>query len=156
MSCFVVNKFDIDILMTAYADQAGAGSNLLDWTQLGRELLLENIKSFAACYRVARRPRGSDMRNEMAHSLVMARGYTFTRRIAHRAAVAKIARFYDYQACEHPGYETSRAKAMVDLLIERYPESLPLYDKMPWGISGAADLMTAGALCLVDVEGRLH
>jgi hypothetical protein len=156
MSCFVVSNFDIDILVTAYGDPLGDGDKAARLTWTGRALLAENVKSFAACYRVKGRAKGSDMRNETAHGWRQARAYTFTRRIAHRAAVAKLARFYDYQACEHDGFETSTAKTIVDKLMASHPESLPLYDKMPWGITSVHDLMVAGVPCQVDRQGRVQ
>jgi hypothetical protein len=156
MSCFVVSNFDIDILVTAYGDQVGDGDKPARLTWIGRALLLENVKSFAACYRVKHRAKGCDIRQETARGLRQARAYAFTRRIAHRAAVAKLARCYDYQACEHDGYETSRAKAIVDTLIASHPESLPLYDAMPWGIASVHDLMVAGVPCLIDRQGRVQ
>ena len=156
MSCFVVNRFDIDILVTAYAGLNPYGAKLLNLSRVGRDLLAENIKSFEACYRVHGRPKRHDMRDEMARGLRFARAYRFTRRRAKPAAIAKLVRFYDYQACEHDGYEASTAKAIVDALIARYPESLPDYEGMPWGIAGAADLMKAGCKALVNRRGELH
>ena len=144
MSCFVVSNLDIDIIVTAYARLNPIGARLLNLSQVGRELLLENVKSFEACYRVHGRPKGHAMRVEMAKGLLQARAYRFVRRRAKPAAIAKLAQFYDYQACEHAAYETSTAKAIVDALVARYPESLPDYEGMPWGIGSAVDLMRAG------------
>lgn len=143
MSCFVVSNYDIDFLVTAYANLNRVGARLLNLHQVGRELLRENVASFEACYRVRQRPRGHGMRNEMASCLRQARAYRFTRRRARPAAIAKLAQCYDYQACEHDGYYTSSAKMIVDALIARYPVSLPGYDAMPWGIGGPDDLAKA-------------
>lgn len=156
MSAFVVSRYDIDILVTAYANLNREGAKLLNPKRVGRELLLENVKSFEAAYRVHGRPKGHDMRHEMARGLSLARAYRFTRRRALPAAVAKIAQCYAYQACEHDGWPTSNAKAIVDALIERFPETLPGYDDMPWGICGAADLMRAGCIARVDRRGKLQ
>ena len=155
MSCFVVSDFDIDILVTATANLHAKGAKLLNLSQVGRELLLENVRSFEACYRVHARPKGHDMRVEMARGLRQARAYRFVRRRAKPAAIAKSARFYDYQACEHDAYEASAAKAIVDALMARYPESLPDYEAMPWGIGGAVDLMRAGSPVRVDKRGKI-
>jgi hypothetical protein len=140
MSCFVVSDFDIDILVTAYSGLHPHGRKLLNLTAFGRELLRENIASFEACYRVRSRPKGHDMRVEMARNLRQLRAYRFVRRRARPAAIAKLARCYDYQACEHAAWEASTAKMIVDALCERYPEILPDYEGMPWGIGGRADL----------------
>lgn len=155
MSCFVVSDFDIDILVTAYANLNPKGAKLLNLSRVGRELLLENVKSFEACYRVRQRPKGHDMRVEMARNLRQARAYRFTRRRAKPAAIAKLARFYDYQACEHAAWEASSAKAIVDALCARYPETLPDYEAMPWGIGGAVDLLRAGCTVKVDRRGKV-
>jgi hypothetical protein len=125
MSCFVVSDFDIDILVTAYSRLYPHGRKLLNLTAFGRELLRENIASFEACYRVRSRPKGHDMRVEMARSLRQLRAYRFVRRRAKPAAIAEIARCYDYQACEHAAWEASTAKMIVEALMARYPESLP-------------------------------
>ncbi len=156
MSAFVVSRFDIDILVTAYAALNPKGARLLKLPRVGRELILENVKSFEAAYGVHARPKGHDMRREMARSLRWARAYRFTRRRVLPQAIAKIAQFYAYQACEHDGWETSNAKAIVDALIERYPETLPGYDAMPWGIASAVDLMTAGGIARVNRRGELQ
>jgi hypothetical protein len=145
MSCFVVSDFDIDILVTAYARLHPVGARLLNLTQVGRALLAENVKSFEACYRVRGRPKGHAMRVEMASALRQARAYRFERRRAKPAAIAKLVRCYDYQACEHAAYEASTVKTIVDALMARYPDTLPGYDDMPWGIGDAADLARAGA-----------
>jgi hypothetical protein len=155
MSCFVVSNYDIDILVTAYAGLNRVGARLLNLHRVGRELLLENVKSFEACYRVHGRPKDHDMRNEMATCLRQARAYRFTRRRAKPAAIAKLARFYDYQACEHNGWQASAPKAIVDALMARYPESLRGYDEMPWGIGGAFDLLRAGCAVKVDRRGKI-
>jgi hypothetical protein len=156
MSAFIVSRLDIDILVTAYAGLNREGAKLLNLDRVGRELLIENVKSFEACYRVRRRPKREGMRDEMARALRDARAYRFTRRRAKPAAVAKIARCYDYQACEHDGWAGSSAKAIADALMAAYPESLPDYEAMPWGIGGVLDLMRAGCPALVDKRGKLH
>ena len=156
MSCFVVSNFDIDILVTAYSGLHPHGRKLLSLTAFGRELLRENIASFEACYRVHARPKGHDMRVEMARNLRQMRAYRFVRRRAKPAAIAKLARCYDYQACEHAAWEASTARAIVDALMARYPESLPEYEAMPWGIASAVDLLRAGCAVKIDRRGNVQ
>lgn len=143
MSCFIVSPAHIDVLASAYARLNLAGAPLLNLNRVGRALLRENVASFEACYAVRQRPRGHAMRREMAAGLRAMRAYRFTRRRAKPAAIAKLARSYDRQACEHDGYEASAAKAIVDALMARYPETLPGYDAMPWAIDDARDLAAA-------------
>jgi hypothetical protein len=156
MSCFVVSDFDIDILVTAYSRLHAPGAKLLNLDATGRELLRENVASFEACYRVRSRPKGHAMRVEMANGLRQARAYRFVRTRAKPAAIAKLARCYDYQACEHAAYETSAAKAIVDALMARYPETLPEFEAMPWGIGSAFDLLRAGCAVRVDRRGKVQ
>jgi hypothetical protein len=39
--------------------------------------------------------------------------------------------------------------------MARYPESLPDYEAMPWGIGGAVDLLRAGCVVRVDRRGQV-
>jgi hypothetical protein len=48
--------------------------------------------------------------------------------------VIKLARSYEYQACEHDGWGTSKAKRWIDNLISGLIYSLPGYDAAPWSI----------------------
>jgi len=48
--------------------------------------------------------------------------------------VIKLAQSYDYQSCEHDGWETSEAKRWIDNLIAGLVYKLPGYDAAPWSI----------------------
>ena len=48
-------------------------------------------------------------------------------------AVLKACRCYAYQSCEHPGWEDSRAKALIDNLKDSAISSLPGYEEAEWG-----------------------
>jgi hypothetical protein len=101
-------------------------------------LWLENVNSFTAIYGM---PVCSA--EEHAEHLRAISAYRYEPLAAKGAAVAKIARCYDNQSCEHDGWETSRAKRVVDLIAAAFPESLPGYEAMPWGVSSEADLAKA-------------
>lgn len=47
--------------------------------------------------------------------------------------VAKAVRCYQYQSCEHPGWEGSEAKAFTDALVSAYLSAQPEYDAAEWG-----------------------
>ena len=47
--------------------------------------------------------------------------------------VIKSCNCYEYQACEHPGWETSEAHCFIDSLKEHAMRSLPGYDDAEWG-----------------------
>jgi hypothetical protein len=48
--------------------------------------------------------------------------------------VLKLARSYEYQSCEHDGWDTSRAKRWIDTLIGDLIHRLPGYENAPWSI----------------------
>lgn len=50
--------------------------------------------------------------------------------------VLKAIACYEYQSCEHPGWEASEARAFCDALRRHVIASLPGYDEAPWAIVG--------------------
>lgn len=126
MSAWVVSKLDIDILVTAFRDLANA--DVFDWTDLGKMFWRENVDSVAYRYDMPKRHAA-----EYADYVAAVEAYEFEPFAAKPVAIAKIARCYDYQSCEHPGWDASRSKQMVEQLMECFPDTLPGYDCMPWG-----------------------
>lgn len=58
--------------------------------------------------------------------------------VKHRLTFAeafKAINCYEYQSCEHPGWENSNAKAFCDALTARLIRAMPGYDDAPWGIN---------------------
>ena len=49
--------------------------------------------------------------------------------------VIKACQCLDYQSCEHPGWETSTAKKILDTIQRDAVTHLPGYDKAPWCIA---------------------
>ena len=47
--------------------------------------------------------------------------------------VLKVINCYQYQSCEHPGWETSSAHAFCTSLTQACISALPGYDQAPWG-----------------------
>jgi hypothetical protein len=144
MSAYLVSADDINVIVTAYRDLVTAtapiSAPILDWTAMGRRLWLENLASVA--YRYNMPARHAD---EYAAYLLDVSGYEFAEFKAKPEAIAKIARCYRYQSCEHDGWEASNAKTIVDIVEERYGEDLPGYGAMPWGIGSDADAARARA-----------
>lgn len=136
MSAFVVSKHDIDILVTAYMALRGAGPSP---DAIGRMLWRENVSSVLHLYR----GKSCAELRAMWPQLVEIDAYLFSPIFAKAAAVAKIARCYDYQSCEHDGWRESRSREIVERLMRVFPDDVPFYDDMPWGISDAADLARA-------------
>lgn len=105
--------------------------NELNADAIGTMLWTENARSIAHRYPSTdsdTRPGPIDDGPEM--------GYV------HRAAwqatldpvqVMKAIRCYTYQSCEHPGWETSESKALVDDLFLLAASCLPGYDDAEWG-----------------------
>lgn len=48
--------------------------------------------------------------------------------------VLKLIQCYEYQACEHPGWCDSAARAFCEALQTRAIHHLPGYDDAPWGL----------------------
>lgn len=49
--------------------------------------------------------------------------------------IVKLCHNYAYQACEHPGWQDSAARKLVDAIEADAVRHLPGYDDAPWGIS---------------------
>jgi len=47
----------------------------------------------------------------------------------------KLCHHYAYQACEHPGWQDSAARKLVDAIEAHAVRRLPGYDDAPWGVS---------------------
>lgn len=63
------------------------------------------------------------------------RAHRFTPKIALPALhVIKLAQSYEYQACEHDGWDKSEAKRWIDLLIAGLIFKIPGYGAAPWSI----------------------
>lgn len=104
-----------------------------DMTAIGLALISENIKSLEARY-----PRD--------YQCMVPEGvedYQFTPDNAWYnrsdvgpcgAAIAaiKLANCYDYQSCEHDGWDASWSKRFVNWLIDTAVNTLPGYDDAPW------------------------
>ena len=136
MSAFVVSKHDIDILVTAFVN--GAAPAYLDATKIGRMLWRYNVKSVAYRYNMPDRHA-----EEHLGYLKAIAEYSYEPIPAKPAAIAKIARCYDYQTCETPDYPGSRAEAIAEALMAAFPATLAGYDDAPWGIADERDLERA-------------
>jgi hypothetical protein len=49
--------------------------------------------------------------------------------------VLKAIRCYEYQSCEHPGWQESEAKRFCELLIDYAVRNLPGYDNAAWEVT---------------------
>lgn len=131
MSAFVVEKELIDALVrfacqreTVWIEVKGKHRFLetrdADW--VGAELWNENRISVGYRY----------------SEPVEMSGYTFPTSAwlkphAEAVALLKAADCLEYQSCEHPGWQTSRAKALLDSIREGAWRQLPGYAEANWG-----------------------
>lgn len=142
MSAFIVGKVHIDALVQAgltfsrhdrmrwYLPASGTQRcyHELDHTTVdavGRMLWAENVTSWRYRY-----PDGP----------LVAEGtdYTFPVTRAKRLSAVetlKAVSCYEYQSCEHPGWETSEAKAFCDALRMRAIHGLPGYEDAAWEVA---------------------
>jgi hypothetical protein len=110
MSAFVVSKQDIDILVAAQAARIQC-EDKATLTELGRMLWRENVKSVAYRYDMPARHA-----SEYAGYLKDIAAYQYEPQEWNRRAVADAVSCYDYQSCEHPGWEMSKAKRLIEAI----------------------------------------
>ncbi len=144
MSCFMVDKVDIDLLVDlalhgpscAYRPGNGWGAfhwywkkkgiNVDDPNKLGQMLAAQNARSIRARYVDG----GSEMIPDLAD-----RGYAHSHvpmRLTPVEALKHV-RYYDYQACETSDWEETEAYAFCDALTSALVNRLPGYEEAPWG-----------------------
>lgn len=154
MSAFVVDREHIDALLERAMAPSGYGGDRFHWYdrdaeswhelisyenagEVGRMLWAENVKSVQ--YRYDDEPV-SDLPGPAGLSDEEVDGYSYTtpaRRLTIVQALKAIS-CYEYQSCEHPGWETSSAYGFCDALRHKLIGQLPGYDDAPWGVYQAA------------------
>jgi hypothetical protein len=85
----------------------------------------ENVKSLLYRY---------DDPADMIESVAKFTAKTFEDVVTEPVAIIRLAHSYSYQSCEHPEWDGSGAKAMVDALIVSVSHRIPGYDAAPWSI----------------------
>jgi hypothetical protein len=120
MSAFQVCSTHIDVLVSARRMGHFPMSTARDLSddQLGRMLVATNHESVYARYRED----------------VVAPGYKFHQTAVSALMVLKAIDCYEYQSCEHDGWETSTAKAYCEGLRRYVIGCLPGYDDAPWEV----------------------
>ena len=142
MSAFIVGHAHIDALLTYavakrlyfYDPEAAEARHITAQTadEIGRILLLENERSVAYRY-----PGTNDLPGTIGEEANAYAFHYFTGPMSALQAI-KAARCLDYQSCEHPEWEASLAKRIVDAIIVTAVADLPGYDKTAWEIRSAA------------------
>lgn len=143
MSAFIVSHDHIDALLTFasqkhqfgavsyYVKETGACVTITEEnaTEIGRILLTENERSVRHRY-------PSDKAGELPGTIGEdAAGYTFKAWPINSpltaVSILKGCSCFDYQACEHDGYEDSLAFEIVNTIRKRAISRLPGYDNAP-------------------------
>jgi hypothetical protein len=74
--------------------------------------------------------------------------YAYTRSARPRAidpvVILKAIDCYEYQSCEHPGWEASEARGFCQALRRRMIRRLPGYDQAPWEIGSREQYVKPG------------
>lgn len=145
-SAFLVSKKHIDVLVAARHPSKPGAENLprpskdawsgtifdhMNDNALGQMLWDENQKSIDARYSGSR----AEVREGVGVGSKLPR-YRFNMpsvKLSH-VVVLKAIHCYEYQASEHDGWASSKAKEYCDELSKILVRSLPGYDEAPWGI----------------------
>jgi hypothetical protein len=138
MSAFIVPPQHLRLLVATWAS---FGRDAPYWTADGKRLdphdradrqaaidilAAENARSVNARYNETTEPiRASLTARDLALSVVG---------VAAVVRVAKAISCYEYQSCEHAGWETSEAKANIDRLARSLFRRLPGYEEAAWSI----------------------
>lgn len=137
MSALEVSTRHITFLITAaLADPVHA----LYWGNPAQRITLENASEIGAA--LVRENQASLTARYGDRLLVLAAEYAYPfaaysapgRWQPDPVEVLKACQFYDYQCCEHDGWEGSAAQQFTGVLRERYITLLPGYAGLPWGI----------------------
>ena len=148
-----------------YIDKPGGEWHSIDDVEaIAREFLYENRRSVATRYegrhgtecagevcpscgeivclpRGEWRPRGSAVNYDgrmvepCAFARVQVADYPSDQLGITPVGTLKAIQCFEYQACEHDGWEKSKAKAWIDRLLGETIAALPGYEGEPWGIT---------------------
>lgn len=112
MSAWLLNKYEIDVLVH-WLHKTGVSRALPD--DLGKTLWSENYKSIRYRY------DDNVKRPSYTYATPKARHYPRTGKFfdpEDMDQALRLCHFYNYQSCEHPTYEESRANRMISKLAK--------------------------------------
>lgn len=148
MSAWIVDKLHIDYLVQAAMQRPHLHPMRFGDTQVtyatadevGRELWAENAMSVSYRYRNSRPMNAGTFSNlpgpcDFDHESLANYSLPSFPRVRFDPVVAlKAIDCYQYQSCEHPGWEGSAAHRFTQELRQFMVTLLPGYDEAPWGI----------------------
>jgi len=140
MSAFVVSKEHINAMILAglavryiplgwYHNGEHHQLTSHNADEIGQMLLDENVASVAYRYQDDSLSQLPGKTN--AEWLLPFEWHPFAKKPTALEAI-KLVNCYEYQACEHPEWEQSEAKAFCKALRDNLIPQLPGYDKAPW------------------------
>ena len=139
MSAFIVDKSHINAMLQGSISVTSRHGGSLKWhngelthlnaDKVGQMLLDENIESVQYRY-----PDGklTELPGRTDCEYILPFQHHPMGKVPKPMELIKITRCYEYQACEHPGWEDSEAKSFCGALIEATIPTLPGYDEAPW------------------------
>lgn len=155
MSAFVLSHDHINYLVQAasqlavvsrsnhyyhYHDGTADTYSVRDSDAIGRMLCQENINSVQYRY-------PDDAPFELPGPIPTPIAERFSSRPTYvpvkTAQILKACKSYEYQSCEHPEWESSRAKAFIDWLTATAISSMPGYDDAMWEVEEPARTLAA-------------
>lgn len=134
MSAFIVSNDHIDALVSfalAHRTSYWTGSHRVaisheNAEEIGRILMDENVASVAHLYQDR-----IDQDERDAGAAYRFREFDV---LPSPVVILKACDCYDYQACEHDGWDASMAKIIVNAIRRDAVRALPGYEAAPWGI----------------------
>ena len=128
MLSYLNERVNCGSVPTPFGDWSFDAQNVEDLQTIGRNLLAENIASLKALY-----PNFPEMSNFDFDGYRFAFAPDFPALRSNPAMdLLGIIACYEYQSCEHDGWQTSYAKKFCEWLRDRAIHDLPGWDKVPW------------------------
>lgn len=134
MSAYIVASAHIDALVAFAVDNRVSfyfGNVRTDITsanaqEIGQTLMRANVASVTHRY--------SGRLDADEHSAADAYEYQGFEHALKPIEVIKAVHCLEYQSCEHPEWDASRARAITQAMLDKACYALPGYDAAPWGI----------------------
>lgn len=132
MSAFIVSEAHIQAIV-ATAQRIDRWHGLPDANSLGRILWMENVASVK--YRYHDEPE-SDLPGPGDWKPGTADRFRFWASTPSLPIVTFLKQLacLEYQSCEHPDWETSKARKLIERMQDMAISCLPGYEEAPWGI----------------------
>jgi len=119
MSAFIVNKKHIDYILSTNLYSKYENATMEKLNAIGQELVNENFKSVNYRYHENNQPYKYYFQPVLNFNPIQA---------------LKAVNCLDYQSCEHPTWENSNAKKILESIKNSLITMLPGYDDFQWEI----------------------